>query len=115
MSLAQELNELGNNNDRVKKYKERTRIPFRDLEIGKKYKVYKLTTFKWNCGRTAIHVDINDDGGFLDLADSYKDIAAFIKSKNVENIYVIYSGQGKRNRAIIHFYEGDELIELEPN
>lgn len=47
MSLAQELNELGNLKAESKTIERSEPIRVRDLEVDKKYKVLKLHTFEW--------------------------------------------------------------------
>lgn len=118
MSTAQELNQLGNCVDNsICKPKYLEHIPFKDLERDKKYKVNRITVFRKGgkyTGQVCIRVAIAN--GYLILADSYKEIIAFIKSNVDQNdIYVTFTGYGKRNKAIVQFYEGEKPITLDSN
>lgn len=132
MSLAQELNEMGNRDIPHFEY-----IQVRDLELGKKYKVLRLHKFEWKKTRAGkIGISVRVDGGsqFV-LPDRFKGIADYLninQPNNIstlyytgnagkrtpyifhqpKNIYISYIGRGKRNAYLIHFYDEEKLIEL---
>lgn len=96
MSLAQELNEIG----------EYGYIKFADLIIGQKYKVYALKSYESNMNnlnRNCLRVDI--DKGYLILPERFDEKVKTINSTKVENLYIAFYGRGKGNRLDIRFYE----------
>lgn len=99
MSLAQELNELG----------EFRYIKLTDLTIGQKYKVHALKPYNsllGSTGRVALRVDI--DNGYLVMPERYDAKVDTIHESNVENLYVIYNGK-IGNRTEIKFTEEKAL------
>lgn len=96
MSLAEELNEIGNYGY----------IKFSDLIPGQKYKVHALKTFNSslnNTTRICLRVDI--DNGYLIMPERYDPIVKTIVSSNVDNLYIACNGRQKGNRLDIVFSE----------
>lgn len=95
MSLAQELNELG----------EYGYIRISDLPVGKKFKVIELKPYNSQLnGLNRICVRVDLEKGFLILPERYDKKVDTLSSANVENLYVAYNGK-KANRADIVFSE----------
>lgn len=97
MSLAQELNEIG----------EYGYIKFADLIPGEKYKVHALKSFDStlnNTARKCLRVDI--DNGYLIMPERYDPIVKTIATLNVDNLFITYNGRQKGNRLDIVFSEG---------
>lgn len=124
-SLAKDINEIGRCRRKICMYQ--SMVPFPEhktvkcvqvceLELGKKYKILRLHTFKRTakrmCGKVGISI-LLDDGFQLELPDRFKQIAEYIKQKQPrsENVFLSYVGRGKLNSYLIDFYEEDELID----
>lgn len=100
-SLADELNELNNSYSRY--------IRFTDLEIGKKYKVHKFSTFEslfkrtqGDSNRIGVRVDIAN--GYLLLPERFDEKFEELQSKNIENLYIVFNGI-KKKYCDIQFHE----------
>lgn len=91
-------------------------VQVRGLELGKKYKILRLHTFKRTakrmCGKIGVSI-LLDNGFQLELPDRFKQIAEYIKQKRPrpENVFLSYVGRGKLNSYLIDFYEEEELID----
>lgn len=124
-SLAKDLNEIGRRRRKIDMYQSMSPVPDHksvkcvqvcDLELGKKYKIHRLHTFKRTakrmCGKVGISI-LLDVGFQLELPDRFKQIAEYIKQKRPrpENVFLSYVGRGKVNSYLIDFYEEEELID----
>lgn len=124
-SLAKDINAIGQPVRKITMYESKSPLSDHksvkcgqvgDLELGKKYKILRLHTFKRTakrmCGKVGIST-ILDGGVQVELPDRFKQIAEYIKRKQPrpENVFLSYVGRGKLNSYLIDFYEEDKLID----
>lgn len=133
MSAVQESSEIGNSSDipalnsevtEKKQDDKPIQIPsdsiksWRDLEIGIKYKIQWLHTFKRTSKRDAgkTGIDVRLESGYLVLPHRFREIADYYDKHNPKNFYLSYIGRrGARNAYIIQFYDDEKLIKLKTN
>lgn len=95
MSLAQELNELGDFGY----------LKLSDLVVGQKYKVKALKSYNsWLNGENRLCLRIDIDNGYLLMPERYDEKVKTIGTANIDRLYIAYNGK-KGNRMDIVFSE----------
>lgn len=81
-------------------------IRLKNLEIGKKYKVCGFGMFRGNVDKIErVCPTVKIGGEYLILCERYLEIVEKLKLENMESLYIVYQGPGKRSRPEFHFYD----------
>lgn len=92
-------------------------IKFDALEIGEKYKVHKLGTYKSTAfGKERLCIKVYIDDGYLILPERWDEKTKDLKKLDIEKLYIIYNGREKGDYGCLQikfWEEGDEEDEDE--